>query len=266
MKPKPRLTLSYGYHCKPLMKYLVVDDEHLARARLKELIRRIKPKAKIIEAKNGEDAIDKFETHHPEIALVDIRMPGIGGIELAYHLSGLEDPPAVIFTTAHNEYALQAFDANAIDYLLKPIHLERLQRALQKAEPLSNEQNRALKEGDEERTHISVNQRGRLKLIPLKDIAFFKAENKYVVIKTGEGEYLLNDTLNQLENELGDGFIRAHRNALISTHYLEGIEKLDDDRWQVFLHGFDDRIEVSRRQRPIIRSWLKGDNIHSAKG
>ena len=247
------------------MKYLVVDDEHLARARLKELIRRIKPDAKIIEAKNGEDAINMFEIHHPKIALVDIRMPGIGGIELAYHLSALEEPPAVIFTTAHNEYALQAFDANAIDYLLKPIHLERLQRALQKAEPLSNEQNQALKESDEERTHISVTQRGRLKLIPLKDIAFFKAENKYVVIKTSEGEYLLNDTLNQLQNDLGDGFIRAHRNALISTRFLEGMEKIDKDRWQVFLHGFDDRIEVSRRQRPIIRSWLKGNNKHSSK-
>ena len=115
----------------------------------------------------------------------------------------------------------------------------RLQRALQKAEPLSDEQSQALKEGDEERTHISVNQRGRLKLIPLKDIAYFKAENKYVVIKTREGEYLLNDTLNQLENELGTGFIRGHRNALISTRFLEGMEKIDEDRWQVFLDGFD---------------------------
>jgi two-component system response regulator AlgR len=241
-------------------QYLVVDDEHLARARLKELIRRIKPKSKILEAQNGEEAIDLFEIHRPKLALVDIRMPGIGGIELAYHLSALEHPPAVIFTTAHNEYALQAFDANAIDYLLKPIHLERLQRALQKAEPLTEEQNQVLKEGNDDRTHISVNQRGRLKLIPIKDIAYFKAENKYVVIKTHEGEFLLNDTLNQLEGELGDGYIRAHRNTLLSTQYIEGMEKIDDDRWQVTLQGFDDKIEVSRRQRPIIRSWLKGAN------
>jgi two-component system response regulator AlgR len=242
------------------VQYLVVDDEHLARARLKELIRRIKPKSKILEAQNGEEAINLFEIHRPKLALVDIRMPGIGGIELAYHLSALEHPPAVIFTTAHNEYALQAFDANAIDYLLKPIHLERLQRALQKAEPLTEEQNQVLKEGNDDRTHISVNQRGRLKLIPIKDIAYFKAENKYVVIKTHEGEFLLNDTLNQLEGELGDGYIRAHRNTLLSTQYIEGMEKIDDDRWQVTLQGFDDKIEVSRRQRPIIRSWLKGAN------
>lgn len=239
-------------------KYLVVDDEHLARARLKELIRRIKPDAKIIEARNGEDAIKLYEKHKPPTALVDIRMPGIGGIELAYHLSAQDQPPAVIFTTAHNEYALQAFDTNAIDYLLKPIHLERLQRALQKAEPLTDEQNLVLKQGEDERTHISVNQRGRLKLIPIKDIAYFKAENKYVVIKTKEGEFLLNDTLNQLETELGNGYIRAHRNALISTKYIEAMEKVDDDRWCVVLDGFNDKIEVSRRQRPIIRAWLRG--------
>ena len=238
------------------MQYLVVDDEHLARARLKELIRRIKPEAQIIEAQNGEQAIEMYEHHKPPIALIDIRMPGIGGIELAYHLSEVESPPAVIFTTAHNEYAFQAFDANAIDYLLKPIHLERLERALQKAEPLTEEQNQILKYGDEERTHISVNQRGRLKLIPLQDIAFFKAENKYVVIKTLEGEFLLNDALNQLEKDLGDEFIRAHRNTLISTHFITGMEKIDDDKWQVYLEGIDDKIEVSRRQRPIIRNWL----------
>jgi two-component system response regulator AlgR len=240
-------------------RMLVVDDEHLARARLKELIRRVRPDTKVIEAQNGEDAIVLYEEYKPKLALVDIRMPGIGGIELAYHLSSVEDPPAVIFTTAHNEYALQAFDANAIDYLLKPIHLERLERALAKAEPLTEEQNLVLMDGDEERTHISVTQRGRLKLIPIRDIVYFKAENKYVVIKTMEDEFLLNDTLNQLENGLGPEFIRAHRNALIATKYIEGMEKDDLDRWQVFLHGLDDRIEISRRQRPVIRSWLKGN-------
>ena len=242
------------------MKYLVVDDEHLARARLMELIRRINPDADIVEAANGEDAIVQYEIHKPTLALVDIRMPGIGGIELAYHLSAVEQPPAVIFTTAHNEYALQAFDANAIDYLLKPIHLERLQRALQKAEPLSDTQNEVLKQGEDTRTHISVKERGRLKLIPIRDIGYFRAENKYVVINTRKAEFLLNDTLNQLENELGDGFIRVHRNSLINTEYLEGIEKIDEDKWKVMLRGFrDDIIEVSRRQRPAVRAWLKGN-------
>ena len=240
------------------MKYLVVDDEHLARARLKDLVRRIRPGADIVEAANGEEAIVKFEKHKPQLALVDIRMPGIGGIELAYHLSTVDQPPAVIFTTAHNEYALQAFDANAIDYLLKPIHLERLKRALQKAEPLTEQQNEVLKHGEERRTHISVKDRGKLKLIPMRDIIMFKAENKYVVIKTARREYLLNDTLNQLEQELGDDFLRVHRSALISTGHLLEMEKIDDDRWQVSLRNLDEKVEVSRRQRPVIRSWLKG--------
>ena len=241
------------------MKYLVVDDEHLARARLKELVARIRPEAEIIEASNGEEAITQFETYKPSLALVDIRMPGIGGIELAYHLSSVEQPPAVIFTTAHNEYALQAFDANAIDYLLKPIEVERLNRALQKAEPLSDKQNQVLKKGDELRTHISVKERGRLKLIPLGDIGYFKAGNKYVTAKTRKAEYLLTETLNQLEEQLSHQFIRIHRNALISTKYLEGIEKISEDKWQVFFQVFDEKLEVSRRQKPIIRSWLKGN-------
>ncbi len=239
------------------MKYLVVDDEHLARARLQELVKRINPDAEVYEAANGEDAIQQFENYKPELALVDIRMPGIGGIELAYHLSSTDQPPAVIFTTAHNEYALQAFDANAIDYLLKPIKLERLQRALAKAEPLSLQQNQILKRGEEQRTHIAVRQRGRLKLISLGEIGFFKAENKYVVVKTKDAEYLINETLNQLEEELGDAFIRSHRNTLISTKYLEGMEKVDEDRWQVFFKGFEEKLEVSRRQKPVIRNWLR---------
>ena len=239
------------------MKYLVVDDEHLARTRLHELIKRVAPDAEVIEAENGEQAIDMYEEHQPQLVLVDIRMPGIGGIELAYHLSSLDPPPAVIFTTAHNEYALQAFDANAIDYLLKPIQLERLKRALNKAEPLTSQQSDALGEGEEERTHIAVREKGRLKLIALSDIGFFKAENKYVIVKSREGEYLINETLNQLEKNLGEEFVRIHRNALISTRYLEGMEKVDIDKWQVFFREFDEKLEVSRRQKPIIRNWLR---------
>ena len=239
------------------MKYLVVDDEYLARARLNELIKQIDPNAEVIESENGEEAIQLFEIHHPRLALVDIRMPGIGGMELAYHLSGVEQPPAVIFTTAHNEYALQAFEANAIDYLLKPIQLERLRRAIVKAGPLTAQQNQVLVGGEEQRTHISVRERGRIKLIALKDIGFFKADNKYVVVKTMEAEYLINETLNQLEQELGDEFIRVHRNSLVSTRYLDGIEKIGSDKYQVFLHQFDEKLEVSRRQKPVIRSWIK---------
>jgi len=122
------------------MKYLIIDDEFLARARLKELLLRIDPNAEVLEAENGQQAIDFCEKHRPDTALVDIRMPGISGIELVYHFSALENTPAVIFTTAYSEYALEAFDANAIDYLLKPVQIDRLKRALQKAHPISESQ------------------------------------------------------------------------------------------------------------------------------
>lgn len=238
------------------MKYLVIDDEFLARARLKELLQRLDPQAEVLEAENGQQAIDLCESHRPDTALVDIRMPGISGIELVYHLSGLEYSPSIIFTTAYSEYALEAFDANAIDYLLKPVQIDRLKRALEKADPITEVQSESLKKATRS-MHISISQKGKIKLVPIQSICYLKAENKYVVVKTVKEEYLMNDTLNNLEKELGDTFIRVHRNALISTGHLEGLEKNDDGQWCVFFRGIPDKIEISRRQTPVIRSWLK---------
>lgn len=238
------------------MKYLVIDDEFLARARLTELLTRIDPGAIIIEAENGQQAIDLCEQHEPNTALVDIRMPGISGIELVYHLSALPHSPAIIFTTAHSEYALEAFDANAIDYLLKPIQIDRLKRALQKAHPITSLQTESLRKTTRS-MHLSISQKGKIKLVPIQNICFLKAENKYVLVKTDKAEFLMSDTLNNLEQELGDNFIRVHRNALISTDHLEGLEKNEDGQWCVTFRGLPDKVEISRRQTPIIRSWLK---------
>ena len=238
------------------MKFLVIDDEFLARARLRELLLRIEPDAKIIEAENGQQALDLCEKHKPDTALVDIRMPGISGIELVYHLSNLEVTPAIIFTTAHSEYALEAFDANAIDYLLKPVEIDRLKRALQKADPITKMQSESLRKSTRSQ-HISISQRGKIKLVPISSICYLKAENKYVVVKTLNEEYLMNDTLNNLETELGEDFLRVHRNALISVDHLEGLEKNEDGQWCVYFNGLPDKLEISRRQTPAIRSWLK---------
>ena len=238
------------------MKYLIIDDEFLARARLKELLQRIEPDAEVIEAENGQQAIEMCESHKPQTALVDIRMPGISGIELVYHLSALPATPSIIFTTAYSEYALEAFDANAIDYLLKPVQIDRLKRALEKAYPISKLQTESLRKSTRAR-HISISQKGKIKLIPIQNICYLKAENKYVLVKTPHEEYLMNDTLNNLEKELGEDFIRVHRNALISTRHLEGLEKNDDGQWCVFFRGIPDQIEISRRQTPVIRNWLK---------
>ncbi len=238
------------------MKYLVIDDEFLARARLKELLLRIEPGAEIIEAENGQQAIELCEKYRPDKALVDIRMPGISGIELVYHLSALEHSPAVIFTTAYSEYALEAFDANAIDYLLKPVQIDRLRRALQKADPISKSQTDSLKETTRN-MHISINQRGKIRLVSIPSICYAKAENKYILVKTAKEEYLMNETLNNLELELGEKFIRVHRNAVISIDHLEGLERNDEGQWCVFFRGIPDKVEVSRRQTPVIRGWLK---------
>jgi two-component system response regulator AlgR len=238
------------------MKYLVIDDEFLARARLRELLLRIEPGAEIIEAENGQQAIELCEKHHPDYALVDIRMPGISGIELVYHLSALEHSPAVIFTTAYSEYALEAFDANAIDYLLKPVQIDRLKRALHKADPITKLQSDSLKETTRN-MHISINQKGKIRLVAISSICYAKAENKYILVKTDKDEYLMNDTLNNLERELGGKFIRVHRNAVISIDHLKGLERNDDGQWCVFFHGIDDKVEISRRQTPVIRGWLK---------
>jgi two-component system response regulator AlgR len=243
------------------MKYLIIDDENLARTRLREMLTRIDPQAEVIEAENGEDAMEQFEQHKPSLVLVDIRMPGISGIELAYHLSSVERPPAVIFTTAYNEYALEAFEANAIDYLLKPIQFDRLMRALKKADPLTKTQSLALKRGEEERSHIAVSQKGKIKLVPLHTVCYFKAENKYVAIRTLNEQYLITETLNNLEKDLGSSFMRVHRNALISTRFLEGLEKIDEGRWCVLFRDIDDKLEISRRQTPIIRGWLRNKPV-----
>jgi len=238
------------------MKYLIIDDEFLARARLKELLQRIEPDAEVIEAENGQQAIEMCEIHKPQTALVDIRMPGISGIELVYHLSALPQTPSFIFTTAYSEYALEAFDANAIDYLLKPVQIDRLRRALKKAYPISKLQTESLRKSTRS-LHLSISQKGKIKLVPIQNICYLKAENKYVMVKTTHEEYLMNDTLNNLEKELGEDFIRVHRNALISTRHLEGLEKNDDGQWCVFFRGIPDQIEISRRQTPVIRNWLK---------
>ena len=242
------------------MKYLVIDDEFLARARLRELLLRIDPNAEIFEAENGQQALDLCEQHKPDTALVDIRMPGISGIELVYHMTALEQSPAVIFTTAYSEYALEAFEANAIDYLLKPVQVDRLKRALQKADPITKVQTESLKKTTRS-MHISISQKGKIKLVPIQNICYLKAENKYVLVKTAKEEYLMNDTLNNLEAELGENFLRVHRNALISTEHLEGLEKNDDGQWCVFFRGIDDKVEISRRQTPTIRSWLKNRGL-----
>ncbi len=239
------------------MKCLIVDDEGLARSRLKHILGDVDESLNVIEADNGKEALAKCNDYEPELVFLDIRMPGISGMEVAQHLTAYEKPPAVIFTTAYNEFALDAFDANAIDYLLKPIRRERLKQALKKLRPFTSELKGKLP-AEEARQHIALTERGKIKLVPIDKIVYFRADNKYVRLRTTKREYVISEVLNALEEELADQFIRVHRNSLVAKSHINRLEKDNDQgKWYVFFRTIEDSIEVSRRQTTNVRKWLR---------
>jgi two-component system, LytTR family, response regulator AlgR len=239
---------------------LIVDDEKLARDRLRELLSDIGGYTVIGEAMNGAEAVEKTSELNPDVLLMDIRMPGMDGLEAAMHLMGMEHPPSVIFTTAYDQHALDAFDVNAVDYLLKPIRKDRLANALTKARKLTVRQVQELHHARKEmpaRTHISVHLRGNIRLVPVPDIIYFLADSKYVVVRTAGEEHLIEDSLVNLEKEFGERFLRIHRNALVATQFIKGIEKSTIGTWQVNLRGVDKKLDVSRRHTAAVRRWAR---------
>ena len=244
------------------MKVLIVDDEVLARARLKELLAGIKGAEIIGEASNGLEAFNLCARLAPDIVLMDIRMPGMDGIQAARQMAILDMAPSVIFTTAFGEYALEAFEANAIDYLLKPIRIDRLERALEKANRLTPTQLEAIEATSEEdesdaRTEILCRVRGNLELIPVSEILYFHADQKYVTIKYYGGEVLIEESLKSLEEEFGRKFLRVHRSTLVASKFIIGLEKTEPNRYHVSLRHCDDILEVSRRHVSDVRKFLR---------
>jgi len=242
------------------MRVLIVDDEKLARDRLRELLNDIGGYTAVGEAMNGAEAVEKTGELNPDVLLMDIRMPGMDGLEAAMHLMGMENPPAVIFTTAYDQHALDAFDVNAVDYLLKPIRKDRLAKALSKAHKLTMKQVVEINQARSEpasRTHISVHLRGNIRLVPLPEILYFLADSKYVVVRTETEEHLIEDSLVNLEKEFGDRYLRIHRNALVATGAIKGIEKNPTGTWQIRLKGFDKKLDVSRRHTAQVRRWAR---------
>ncbi len=242
------------------MRILIVDDEQLARERLARLLDGIGAPYEIAgQASSGEEAIELCSSLEVDLVLLDIRMPGIDGLETAAQLMAHDPAPAVIFVTAYEEHALEAFDKSAVDYLLKPVRQERLEAALNKAQALSRAQLQALDElqGNTE-TFVYSNFRGGVLRIPVEEIYFFRAEQKYVVAKHLGGESLLEDSLKSLEQQMGNCFLRIHRNALVAKKYLNALEKRSDGHFQVCLRETEDRLEVSRRHLTEVRRWLKG--------
>ena len=202
------------------------------------------------EAENGRRALEICDRQPPDIVLLDVRMPGIDGLEVARHLAALPEPPAVIFVTAFDEYALQAFESEAIAYLLKPIRAEKLRAALAKAGRLSRPQLQEVAQAAKEnprRTHIGARGRDGLKLIPIEEVLCFQADQKYTTVRHQRGEDLIEDSLKTLEEEFAADFVRVHRNALVNTRYLERIARDASGQHFVHLRGLGEALEVSRR-------------------
>lgn len=249
------------------MKVLIVDDEPLARDRLRRMLENMSGYEVLAEGANGKEAVDICQQQQPDIVLMDIRMPGMDGLEAAQHLAELDSPPAVIFCTAYGEYALDAFDVQAVGYLLKPVRLAMLDDALEKAQKTNRAQLAILKEGlaseagpdnvDKGRSHISSKTRRGLELVPVDDVIYFMADHKYVTVYHENGELLIDDTLKELEQEFGNRFIRIHRNSLVSVKRITGMARNAEGVHQIVLQGLDEQVIVSRRHVSELRKMLQ---------
>ena len=243
------------------LRVMIVDDEAPARRRLRDLLddcASVMPLAVVGEAANGREAMEILHAVTTDLVLSDIHMPEMDGIELARHLLKVPQPPVVVFTTAYHEHALQAFDVNAIDYLMKPVRVQRLLAALQKVPRLKPITTTKLDElPASARRFLSVTERSRVVLVPLDEIVYLKAELKYITIRTAAREYLLEESLTKLESEFGNRFVRVHRNCLVARDYIRGFERrVNDDgdsHWEVLLNGVPETLPVSRRQQFVVR-------------
>lgn len=242
------------------MRVMIVDDEPLARDRLKSLLPYCGNYTLCAEASNGKEAVNKAAESHPDIILMDIRMPGSDGLDAARHLSELDDAPAVIFITAYDQHAISAFEAHALDYLLKPVRRERLQEALTKAQRLTRPQRIAayqIANKAEGRSHLCARSRGRMQLVPIENVYYLQADHKYVTVRHEEGEILIEEPLKALEDEFPDRFLRIHRNALVSKAHIAGLERNLRGRLRLCFKNIDDRLDVSRRHAAKVREAVK---------
>lgn len=244
------------------LSIFIVDDEPPARNRLKELLADCAAQLPLQlcgEASNGREALDQLSVTPAAIVLVDIRMPQMDGIELAQHLNKLPQPPAIIFTTAYDSYAIKAFELHAIDYLLKPIRQQRLLDALWRVRTSAKIKNEVLQKlAPQARRNFSIQERGKVHLIPVEQVLYLRAELKYVTVRTLAREYLIEESLNALEQEFPETLIRIHRNCLVAKNEIAGFEKLTDaatneTHWTVKLKGWEERLPISRRQQHIVK-------------
>ncbi|MCB1738929.1 MAG: response regulator transcription factor [Gammaproteobacteria bacterium] len=241
------------------MRILIVDDEPPARARLRAMLADTGIGEVLGECADGASAMACILQQPVDVVLLDIRMPGMDGLEVARHLCALPTPPAVIFTTAYDSHALAAFETQAVDYLLKPIRQDRLVAALQRARSLTRAQLLGLGEsvGDNVvRTHVSASINGNLRLVPIAEVCYLRAEHKYVTARHIHGELVLDESLAVMEREFGDRFLRVHRNALVAPAHVRGLTRDGKGTYSVLFHSIDDTVEVSRRHVRAVRDRL----------
>ena len=239
------------------MKVMLVDDEGLARDRVRRMLESGDHEC-VAEASTGTEALEKVGVARPDVVLLDIRMPGMDGLEAAGHIARMEEPPAVIFCTAYEEHAVEAFNLQAVGYLLKPVRKEQLEQALGNAQRVNRAQLNALSSADESRrTHISARTRRGLELIPVDDIRYLQADQKYVTVRHGDGETIIDETLKELEEEFDDLFVRIHRSLLVATRHIAGLEKNSDGQAVVVLREVDERLAISRRHLSSVRKFVK---------
>jgi two-component system, LytTR family, response regulator AlgR len=239
------------------LRVLIVDDEALARLRLRALVESIAEPATAVvgEAADTEQALQWLQSGHADVLLLDIRMPGRSGLNLASALRELAQPPAVVFVTAHAEHALAAFDLEAVDYLTKPVRRDRLGAALQRVQ-----QRLRAPAAEGPGPVLVVHDRGRVLRLPVADVLYLKAELKYVTLRTAGHSYVLDDALSDLEQRLGERFIRVHRNALVARRAVRALERRSDEGadegWAVRVAPSDEWLAVSRRQLAAVRDAL----------
>jgi len=248
-----------------VLRVFIADDEAPARERLKELLADLAtevPTELAGEAANGLETIERLPASGAQVLLLDIEMPGMRGLEVARHLAGLESAPGVVFITAHDRHAVEAFELNALDYLMKPVRAERLAAALKKAGsagPPAPE--RLAQAATQAREYLSVIERHRIVLVPVRDIVYLRAEMKYVTLRTRAGEHLIEEPLVALEREFARVFVRVHRNCLVARDAVRGFERAlggeDEPHWNVVLDGLAERLPVSRRQWAEVRLLAK---------
>ncbi len=243
------------------LRILIVDDEAPARRRLRQVLGDCAgavPLTIVGEAGTGREALDLLHAAPADLMLSDIRMPDMDGLELARHALKLAHPPVVIFTTAYQQHAVDAFEVNAVDYLLKPVRVPRLLTALQKVPRLKPISAATLDElPANARRFLSITERARVILVPIEDVIYLKAELKYITIRTAQREFLLEESLTKLEEEFGPRFVRVHRNCLVARDHIRGFERrMSDDgdaHWEVLLRGVAETLPVSRRQQSVVR-------------